>query len=98
MEKAGDAAGMGEMQLERDAFVVQIFREGLELGRPEEELAVVEGVDKEFGEGVTLRVGTGLELVDIVRGGAAFFEYGFIAGPVSSLEADLADGCRVDLL
>ena len=39
-----------------------------------------------------------MKLVDIVGRGFAFFEDGCVAGPVPTLEADLANCCAVDLL
>ena len=98
VEEARAAAGMTEVQLEGDAFVVLLFGERLEPGVAEKKPGVVQRVDKQFGEGVTLGEGAGLELVEIIFCAGAFFQDRDIARPVSSLKADLADGGRIDLV
>lgn len=98
VEEAGEVARMGDMKLEGDALVILVFREGLKLHVAEQEAGIVEGMDEQFGERVALGQWAGLELVDIAGCLAAFFQDGLVAGPVSALESDGADGCRVQLV
>ena len=92
MEQPRAAAGVGEMQLEGYAFVVLVFRDGFKFWIAEEETGVVEGVDEQFGNRVAFGQGAGLELVDIADCVVAFLRDGCVAGPVSALESDFADG------
>jgi hypothetical protein len=96
VQEAGDVAGVGEVQLDADAFVVLVPGDRLEHGGAEEECAVIEGMDEQFGKGVSLGIGAGEELIKIAGGLAAFFPDDCVAGPVPPLEADMAAAPRID--
>src|SRR5579871_2141125 len=97
MQQAGAPAGMGEMQLQCDAFVILVPREGPECRGAEEVADVIEGMDEQFCVGVPLWVWARLELIQVAGGGGAFPQQCRIAGPMVALQADLADGCGVDV-